>query len=157
MPVHSAWPGLVVRESTGRPSPSSARANQPRGSQNASLNRSRQARGGGTEVGGGVAERHGAREVGGAEQRGVGVALHLDERDGTLGQRAVGERHAVPGVLPALVGQPERRAPLVVDEAVAVAVPGPSIQSSAASTAGAEAGEIARVRGRPSATPRRRA
>ena len=46
-------------------------------------------------------------------------------RSGPVGQRPVRRRDPVPRVLPALVGQPGGVAPLVVDEAVAVAVAGP--------------------------------
>src|SRR5581483_811154 len=71
-------------------------------------------------AGGPVAELGG--EMGPFDVGGVDVALHLAEGDGGLGVAAVGEADAVPRVLPALVGQPVRRAALVLDVAVAVAV-----------------------------------
>ena len=70
-------------------------------------------------------------------QGGVHVALHLHQREGRRRQRAVGAGDAVPRVLPALVGEPARVAASVVDEAVAVGVAGPMIQSTARPTAGA--------------------
>jgi hypothetical protein len=61
-------------------------------------------------------------ESGAGDVGGVGVALHLGERDRGLGQPAVGEGHAVEGVLPPLVEQSGVGCPLVLDEAIAVAV-----------------------------------
>jgi hypothetical protein len=69
--------------------------------------------------------------AGGASERragppgGVGVALHLGQGDRRLGQSPVGERHAVPRVLPTLIDQPAGRPPLVLHVAVAVGVAGP--------------------------------
>ena len=54
----------------------------------------------------------------------VDVALRLGERDRPLGRRAVVVQDGVERVAPALVAQPDARAALVLDEAVAVRVPG---------------------------------
>ena len=109
MPDHSACPGFVVSESMGRPSASRPRTNQPRRSQKTSLNRplSSSAR----------RRRSVARwpmsttsaSDRGALQRGVHVALDLDQRQRGGRQRAVCAGDAVPRVLPPLVGEPARR------------------------------------------------
>ena len=52
----------------------------------------------------------------------VDVALGLDRRDRRVRERPVGVALRVPGVLPGLVGEAGLAAPLVLDEAVAVAV-----------------------------------
>ena len=71
------------------------------------------------------------RELGDAQLRVVHVALHLDRRDRRPRLGAVAEDHRVVRVLPVLVVEPGRRAAQVLDEAVAVAVAGPSIHASA--------------------------
>ena len=52
----------------------------------------------------------------------VDVGLDLGKRDGRLGDRAVGEVDAVPGILPALVDQAVAGLAAVLDEPVAVGV-----------------------------------
>ena len=65
-------------------------------------------------------------EVGGGEVGGVGIPLHLAQRDGPFGEASVGEGDGVPAVLPSLVPQERRRVGGVLDEAVAVGVTPPS-------------------------------
>ena len=116
-------PGWSSASRSAGPRPSRPRTNQPRSSQNRSLNRCRSAAGAVGELVGGRRERRSPRRSSAApSERRVGVALHLDERDRPVRQRAVGEVDAVPRVLPALVGQSGRVAALVVDETVAVRV-----------------------------------
>src|SRR5690606_23005128 len=64
-----------------------------------------------------------AREPGSSKLRLVDVALHLRERDRARRERAVGMRHAVERVLPALVREPAIGLAQVLDEPVAVLVP----------------------------------
>ena len=63
-----------------------------------------------------------ARDLGEPELRVVDVALHLARRDRRRREAAVVEALRVARVLPRLVLEPARGAPLVLDEAVAVAV-----------------------------------
>ena len=63
-----------------------------------------------------------ALDLGDPPLRVVDVALHLGGRDRVLGDAAVGEPLRFAGVLPRLVLEPARRPPLVLDEAVTVAV-----------------------------------
>ena len=67
-----------------------------------------------------MAER--ARELGGGEARGVGVALHFAQRDRAFGEAPVGVEDGIVGILPALLHEALRRAAVVFDEAVAVDV-----------------------------------
>jgi hypothetical protein len=64
------------------------------------------------------------------------VTLYLDQRDRGPGEPPVPERDGVVAVLPTLVHQTAVRGPLVLHEAVAVAVAVCSTHSSARSTAG---------------------
>ena len=77
-----------------------------------------------TQVGGLVADVHNGGQLRRALQGGVHVALHLHEGQGRGWQRAVRPGDAVPGVLPALVGEPSRVPTAVVDEPVAIGVAG---------------------------------
>ena len=63
-----------------------------------------------------------ARELGEPDLGVVDVALHLARRDRRLGVPPVMEELRVARVLPRLVEQPVRRAPLILDEAVPVQV-----------------------------------
>ena len=65
-----------------------------------------------------------AGQVGHRSAGGEDVALDLGERDRRLGGRAVHVPDRIARILPALVEQAEPRAPLVLDEAVAVEVAG---------------------------------
>ena len=69
-----------------------------------------------------VAALEAAGDRGGGAPGGVGVGLHLDQRDRAAGERAVGVEDRVVAVLPALVDQAVGVLPAVLDEAVAVAV-----------------------------------
>ena len=62
---------------------------------------------------------------------GVDVTLDLGQRDRAFGQRAVGVKDRVVGILPALIGEPLFGRAVIFDEAVAVRIAGPSIQPSA--------------------------
>ena len=116
--------GVRRQRVDGRPRPSSASAYQPRACQKRSLNRSRSAAARWRGSLGDRRQPHRLGQLGGAQERRVGVALHLHERDRSRRQGPVRRRDPVPRVLPALVGQPGGVAPAVVDEAVAVAVAG---------------------------------
>jgi hypothetical protein len=61
-------------------------------------------------------------QFGSGQPGGIGVALHLAERQRRVGKGAVGEVDRVARVLPPLVGQAVRRGPLVLEVAVAVGV-----------------------------------
>ena len=63
-----------------------------------------------------------AREVRPGEVRRIRVALDLGQCDRRFGDAPRGERDAVEGVLPALVGEPAVGGALVLDEPVAVAI-----------------------------------
>ena len=65
------------------------------------------------------------RQRGGGPPRGIGVGLHLRERDRRLGEPSVGEAHAVVRVLPSLVHERSRSRRSVFDVSVPVAVAGP--------------------------------
>ena len=67
-----------------------------------------------------VAER--VRDRRGVQLRVVHVRLHLAERDGRLGQRAVREKDRILRVFPSLLHEPRGRSPCVLDEEIAVAV-----------------------------------
>ena len=113
MPDHRACPGLVVSESIGVPSPSRPSTNQPRRSQNTSLNRSLSALPGGG-VAGGVTDptAAGPRRPGGRRTRSPAPPPGRAARR----KGAVGEGDAVPRVLPALVRQSAGIASAIVDE-----------------------------------------
>ena len=111
-------PGFVVRASTRCPSPSRASGEPapvvPEGAVEPVLQvLGLSAEGVGVERSG-----HGVGELGCGVERGVRVALHLDERDRWGRQGAVGELDPVPGVLPPLVRQPSVAATLVGHESV---------------------------------------
>ena len=148
---------LEVSASTGRLSRSSATAYQPlSGSQKAWLNArlSRAAAALPVPGAGGVACLPGERGAG--PVGGVGVALHLGQGDGRLGDRAVGEVDAVPGILPALVDQAGRGLAGVFDEPVAVGVAVPLHPLQGAVGVGQQVpGELGR--GGPTAAARRAA
>ena len=61
-------------------------------------------------------------EVGAVGRRLVGVGLHLAQRDGSLGERAITPLDRIAGVLPALVGEAVAGEVDVLEEAVAVRV-----------------------------------
>src|ERR687896_2020957 len=63
-------------------------------------------------------------KLGRSPQRGMDVALDLAGRDRTSRQLAVRVEDRVPGVLPALLVEAERRATLVLDEAVTIEIGG---------------------------------
>src|ERR687896_1602102 len=63
-------------------------------------------------------------KLGRSPQRGMDVALDLAGRDRTSRQLAVRVEDRVPGVLPALLIEAERRAALVLDEAIAIEIGG---------------------------------
>ena len=67
-----------------------------------------------------MAQRRG--DLGGAAKRAVDVALHLAERDGPLGQRAVGVKDGIVRVLPSLLDEPLVGLARVLDEPVTVGV-----------------------------------
>ena len=117
-----------VRARSSRPAASRRRARarrsrRGRSTQNASSNRVPQLGGLALQP---LGERrvrpHRARQLGQPQLRVVDVALHLGRRDRRPRERAVVEALRVAGVLPRLVLEAARRAPLVLDEPVAVAV-----------------------------------
>ena len=112
-----------VSESTGSLSGPSATANQPRsGSQNSLVEALLQFVGtrGAAVAHGVLAEPLGDR--GACSPCGVGVALHLAQRQRRDGDPTVAVADRVAGVLPSLVHQPPVGGPEVLEEPVAVAV-----------------------------------
>src|SRR5690348_4197996 len=57
------------------------------------------------------------------ELRGIGIRLHLTEGDRPFRNAPVGVKHRITRVLPALLQQAVRCAPLIFDEPVAVTIP----------------------------------
>ena len=68
-----------------------------------------------------------AELIGAARERafgGVDVALHLGERDRTLGERAVVVEDGIVRILPALIDETVVVLPVVFDEAVMIGIAG---------------------------------